>query len=70
MSRQSVYKRVRHAVDKRKHKIILDYMKDNWDVVLNASLTAMRNMKIRDRLPLAWHIVFGKKAKKGKEISE
>jgi hypothetical protein len=45
-------------------------MKENWDVVLNSSITIMRNMKIRDRLPLAWSIVFGKKEKPRKEISE
>jgi hypothetical protein len=63
MGRQSTYKRIRRAVDKQKNKIILDYMKEHWDVVINSSITAIRNMRIRDRLPLAWYIIFGKKSK-------
>ncbi|MDR1903946.1 MAG: hypothetical protein LBQ88_16885 [Treponema sp.] len=50
MARQSVYKRVRHAVDKRKYKIILDYMKDNWDVVLNSSVTMMKGLDFPPRI--------------------
>jgi hypothetical protein len=56
-----MYKRVRHAVDKRKHKIILDYMKENWDVVLNSSVTMMKGLPFFTRFRFALDIILGKR---------
>jgi hypothetical protein len=70
MSRQSVYKRVRHAVDKRKHKIILDYMKDNWDIVLNSSVTMMKGLPFFTRFRFAVDIIIGKRKNAMRAIRE
>jgi hypothetical protein len=70
MSRQSVYKRVRHAVDKRKNKIILDYMKENWDVVLNSSVTMMKGLPFFTRFRFAVDIILGKRKNATRAIRE
>jgi hypothetical protein len=70
MSRQSAYKRVRHAVDKRKHKIILDYMKENWDVVLNSSVTMMKGLPFFTRFRFAVDIILGKRKNAMRAIRE
>jgi len=63
MSRQSTFKRVRHAVDKQKHKVILKYMRDNWDVVLNSSVSMLKTLSFPTRFRFAIDIMFGKKKK-------
>jgi len=63
MSRQSTFKRVRHAVTKEKHKVILKYMRDNWDVVLNSSVSMLKTLSFTTRLRFAIDIILGKKKK-------
>jgi hypothetical protein len=61
MGRQSTYKRIRSAVDKQKTKVILEYMRNNWDVVLNSSVTMLKTLDFRTRFRFALDIMLGKK---------
>lgn len=61
MSRQSTYKRIRNAVDKRKSQIVIDYMKNNWDVVLNSSVSMIKTLSFSTRFRFAVDILIGKK---------
>jgi hypothetical protein len=70
MARQRVYKQVRHAVDKQKHKIVLNYMKDNWDVVLNSSVTIMKELPFFTRFRFAVDIILGKRKNAMRAIRE
>jgi hypothetical protein len=70
MARQRVYKQVRHAVDKRKHKIVLNNMKDNWDVVLNSSVTMMRGLPFFTLFRFAVDIILGKRKNAMRAIRE
>jgi hypothetical protein len=61
MGRQSAYKRIRGVVDKQKHKVIIDYMRNNWDVVLNSSVTMLKTLEFRTRFRFAMDIMLGNK---------
>jgi hypothetical protein len=51
-------------VDKQKTKVILDYMRNNWDVVLNSSVSMMKTLGFRTRLRFAIEIMIGKRKKR------
>jgi hypothetical protein len=57
MSRQSTYKRIRSTVDKQKTKVILEYMRNNWDVVLNSSVSMLKTLDFRTRFRFALDIM-------------
>jgi hypothetical protein len=61
MARQSTYKRIRGAVDKQKSKVILEYIRNHWDVVLNSSVTMMKGMPFFTRFRFALDIILGKR---------
>jgi hypothetical protein len=63
MGRQSTYKRIRGAVDKQKHKVIIDYIRNNWDVVLNSSVSMMKTLDFPTRFRFGMDIIFGKRKK-------
>jgi hypothetical protein len=68
MSRQSAYKRIRSAVDKQKTKVILEYMRNNWDVVLNSSVSMLKTLDFRTRFRFALDIMLGKKKRSMRAI--
>jgi hypothetical protein len=61
MGWQRTYKRIRGAVDKQKSKVILEYMRNNWDVVLNSSVTMMKGLPFFTRFRFALDIMLGTK---------
>jgi hypothetical protein len=67
MARQSIYKRARHTVDKQKKKVILQYMQENPDLVINSSITVIKGLKFRLRLKFALDIIRGNSRKKRME---
>jgi hypothetical protein len=70
MGRQSTYKRIRGAVDKQKSKVILEYMRNNWDVVLNSSVSMLKTLSFSTRFRFAMDILIGKKKKAMRAIRE
>ena len=67
MARQSVFKRARHTVDKQKKRVILQYMQENPDLVLNSSVTVIKGLRFRLRLKFAWDIIMGNRRKRRTE---
>ena len=65
MARQAVFKRARHAVNKQKNRVILQYMQENPDLVINASITVIKGLKFGKRLRFAVDILLGKRRKRG-----
>jgi hypothetical protein len=41
--------------------VILEYMRSNWDVVLNSSVTMLKTMDFRTRFRFALDIILGNK---------
>jgi hypothetical protein len=70
MGRQSTYKRIRGAVDKQKTKVVLEYMRNNWDVVLNSSVSMLKTLNFLTRFRFAMDILIGKKKKAMRAIRE
>jgi len=64
MARQSVFKRARHTVDKQKKKVILQYMQENPDLVINSSVTVIKGLRFRLRLKFALDILMGKRKRR------
>jgi len=52
MARQSVYKRARHTVDKQKKRVILQYMRENPDLVINSSVTVIKGLRLKFALDI------------------
>jgi hypothetical protein len=57
-------------VDKQKSKVILEYMRNNWDVVLNSSVTMMKGLSFFTRFRFAVDIILGKKKNAMRAIRE
>jgi hypothetical protein len=70
MGRQSTCKRIRGAVDKQKSKIILEYMRNHWDVVLNSSVSMLKTLSFSTRFRFAMDILVGKKKKAMRAMRE
>ena len=59
MARQSVFKRARNTVNKQKKRVILQYMQENPDLVINSSVTVIKGLKFSLRLKFAIDILRG-----------
>ena len=64
MARQAVFKRARRTVDKQKKKVILQYMREHPDLVLNSSVTVIKGLKLSLRLKFALDILLGNKRRR------
>jgi hypothetical protein len=58
----------RHVVQKEKEKVILSYMRENWDVVLNSSVSMMKTLPFKTRLRFAMDIALANRKKAFKAI--
>ncbi|GHU65005.1 hypothetical protein FACS189447_03160 [Spirochaetia bacterium] len=70
MGRQSTFKRVRSAANKQKNKIVLQYMRENSDVVLNSSITVIKSLDFWTRFRFAMDILFSRRKKAMKAYRE
>jgi len=59
MGRQSNYKAARQTVNKQKKKVILQYMKEHPDIVINSTVTVLKGLGFRLRLKFALDILKG-----------
>jgi len=59
MARQAVFKRARSTVNKQKKRVILQYMQENPDLVINSSVTVIKGLKFSLRLKYAIDILRG-----------
>ena len=64
MARQAVFKRARRTVDKQKKKVILQYMREHPDLVLNSSVTVIKGLKFPLRVKFAIDILLGTKRRR------
>jgi hypothetical protein len=67
MESQSVSKQARRTVNKQKKKVILQYMQENPDLVINSSVTVIKGLRFRLRLKFALDILMGNKRKRRME---
>ena len=67
MARQSNYKAARHTVNKQKKKVILQYMKENPDLVINSSVTVIKGLRFGLRFKYALDILRGNGRKRRME---
>jgi len=67
MARQSNYKAARQTVNKQKKKVILQYMKENPDLVINSSVTVIKGLRFGLRFKYALDILRGNGRKRRME---
>ena len=70
MARQSVYKRARHTVDKQKKRIILQYLAEHPDLVINSLVTVIKGLRFIPRLKFAMDILIGNRKRPMKAYME
>ncbi|MDR1216645.1 MAG: hypothetical protein LBK25_08185 [Treponema sp.] len=68
MGYAQICKLSRRVVNKQKEKVILDYMRNNWDVVLNSSVSMMKTLPLKTRFRFAIDILFANRKKAFKAI--
>jgi hypothetical protein len=66
MGTERQIKNMRRSVRREQNKIIMRYIKENASAVIGASLSMIQTFKFRNRLFIAWKILFVSRRGKAK----
>lgn len=70
MGSQRQIKTMRRVVNKQQNKVIMQYMKNHWDIVLRSTVSLIQTFKFALRFRLAMRILFVGKRRKAQAAAD